>query len=1503
MADFDPNAPFEVAGASKNQAPAIETPLSNGTTNHPATAKAAGDFDPNAPFEVASKAPASPAKPAALGEEYDNSDLGNVAKAAWHGLTGKPESAQERGETTTASPMAEDYGFTPSHLGHAAGSAARDVGGFAKSAYQDLVEKPTPVLEGQDSMAQKYILGPAEQEKKRAQEEAAAFHKTHGLEAVGHGASSLLHTAGELIPGVGPIVGGLVDRAAGGDIGGAAAQAATYEAVPKVAEKAAGLPKAAVQEGLPKVAKAYEQFRQGGPEAAPMHQGKISKAVQAVRGALPEGPTNAKHSVVLEDRLKKAQADAVKPQADYDAHEAIIAEGGDAPADVLKNHEKAQLKVQEAQAALDAHNRAMAANKTSAPAEREITPEEVAAARPEAPETPTPTKEQNDAKLSGMMEQIAPTEKPAPVPENVKGPGQVQPETFPQEPTEVPQAFTGMRKLGPEGKQGVMGRQLALPAPREAEGVPEEPKAAEPVPESPKPSTAAEMAGLKAVGGKVTEAPEKAVGPLVKQGLAEGSKSAKPVALSSLGEREKDALGRIRVAPEVPERTDTGKTLGVPEIAKEDIGAKVRADVKSEPRTEEDLTTKLFKQARTELGEDATSDQVMARVDELKAKPEPGLLGTEKELKNEGRTPEQLTKVTDVIKDHSDQDLARLGKKYGVDDKDYDFSARDEKRHRVERDQYVKDVLAKMPDKDLDNISRLSDEWQNKNSTLWSEAERTPASKAQRSRAIMQEHEGGPKEVAGGTEEPEAGSKEAWETLRKTGRNTADNSPAKVGTEEGAKQDTAYFDQAKRDLPNGSLSEQLGRAQELKHDAAIVEEHNAGTGSSILKDGKKVEDGYVVGINKELEHSIDGEKITPKDIKAYRERPDVQKALKDNPKAFIGTWVDGGKTYFDTSIPEPDLETAKKLGKANEQKAIFDAKNKVPISLEEARNYPEGYPESAKEGGEGPLPEVGGGAPGKVAKALPTGDDLIKKYGESDGDPAHTAFILPDGRGVAQTGTIHDEMLGGKTTDADPPRERFIEQGGIRVRAHGVYGNREIALSIPDRITPEQLTHLKKMSPMLRSGAVMIEGARPGSAYRTIDYGKATDETLESTIRELSQVVPANYPKGTPEVGGGAPSAAAAPAKEADLGELAEKHLTPEEKAGVLKSPAQTAKFVEQMSKIPDVQEYTDIANAGAGARKWYQRSAKAFDAMTEEAPEYFKDGDKDKFLNLLAASSPRQSVAMNLRETLSTWKAYVDAGRPEGDALKSLLGENLAPATTKVPNALKALNGEEMWPDITKNKNFKVPSFAKNLRGWLGAVTSDGWMSLFAGLDPREISSAHSYHPLSIATRAAAEELGWEPAEAQAAIWSFTQALQERGEELPEEVRKHSEDFVDLMAHDPQVRDLLADLGVTHANLDAKLAAIGEKPEVSGRTTPTTSRSIERLKERIETARGKGSIPPPKSAQGELGFREAPAHESRVRDADTEFDPGKFQTQTGEDTKLRPLAAKKKSPLGRAKR
>ena len=115
-------------------------------------------------------------------------------------------------------------------------------------------------------------------------------------------------------------------------------------------------------------------------------------------------------------------------------------------------------------------------------------------------------------------------------------------------------------------------------------------------------------------------------------------------------------------------------------------------------------------------------------------------------------------------------------------------------------------------------------------------------------------------------------------------------------------------------------------------DAAIAQEHNANGGSSLLAAGK-VEDGFAVGIHKDLEHILPKPTVTAEDVAAYRNRPDVQAALKANSGAFIGTWADGDKTYMDTSIHVPDLETAKRIGVENKQIAIFDVKNKESIPL------------------------------------------------------------------------------------------------------------------------------------------------------------------------------------------------------------------------------------------------------------------------------------------------------------------------------------------------------------------------------------------------------------------------------------------------------------------------------------------------------------------------------------------------------------------------------------------
>jgi hypothetical protein len=602
---------------------------------------------------------------------------------------------------------------------------------------------------------------------------------------------------------------------------------------------------------------------------------------------------------------------------------------------------------------------------------------------------------------------------------------------------------------------------------------------------------------------------------------------------------------------------------------------------------------------------------------------------------------------------------------------------------------------------------------------------------------------------------------------------------------------------------------------------------------------------------------------------------------------------------------------------------------------------------------------------------LPTGDELIKKYGESSGDPKDLTFILKDGRGVANTGVEHDHMLGGKTNEKVPPRERFIAEGNIRIRPRQGTSGREVSMSIPETgVTSEQLKYIQKMSPQLRSGGVMIEVGKPGGSYKAISYGEASPEQLETTIRGLGPVLndkgsPIDW-NGNPTVSGGSPSTGTATAKakatpedlKANLPDLAQQHLTEEEKTGITTTAtgkprtAGTEKFVNNMTSIPTVQEYTDIALQGEGARKWYSRSTAAFDAMHDEAPDYFKEGDKQKFMGVLAGDSPQQSVAMNLRETLGFWKEWNDAGRPElsldkwqkfgeeadkawkddgsprargtakgasmhwdyapkGDEWKTenLLLKNLTLPETKIPNIIKAINGEQMWPDLQKNAAFKAPSFAENLRKWIGGestgtknVTNDSWMGLFGGIDKSALSKPENYHPLSVATRAAAEALGWEPEQAQAAIWSFTQALTEKGVEDPELVRHYSEDFKDLLENDVETRKQLEGLGVNLDQLDARLAKVEPKPEISGRSTPTTADSIIELKRRIEKARGEGTIPEPKSVQGSL-FRENPAFEHKanpgaghVRDEATRFEPSEFEN---EEPSLKKLG-KKESRLGK---
>ena len=323
--------------------------------------------------------------------------------------------------------------------------------------------------------------------------------------------------------------------------------------------------------------------------------------------------------------------------------------------------------------------------------------------------------------------------------------------------------------------------------------------------------------------------------------------------------------------------------------------------------------------------------------------------------------------------------------------------------------------------------------------------------------------------------------------------------PETVGTQEAADKDNEHFANAKKELgANASISDVAKRAQEIKDTHAQLAEHEKNGGSTFSSKGKDLNgtDKYSVGAYPDRTEQVD--KLTPERLDEFKKKNADVLSKEDHA---VGTWKDPdtGKAVLDVTKLYDGKDEAIAAGKAANQKAIFHLGGEGEI----------------KTGGTGEVnakgspvdefgnPTVSGGAP---EKKLPTGDALIKKYGESSGDPKDTVFILNDGRGVKNTGSIHDEMLGGKATDRNPPRERFVAEGNIRVRPHQGAGGREVSFSIPEKgVNEEQLAAIKKMSPQLRSGGVLIEVGKPGGKYEVIPYGEATDERIEQVLSKLGE--------------------------------------------------------------------------------------------------------------------------------------------------------------------------------------------------------------------------------------------------------------------------------------------------------------------------------------------------------------------------------------------------------------
>lgn len=265
------------------------------------------------------------------------------------------------------------------------------------------------------------------------------------------------------------------------------------------------------------------------------------------------------------------------------------------------------------------------------------------------------------------------------------------------------------------------------------------------------------------------------------------------------------------------------------------------------------------------------------------------------------------------------------------------------------------------------------------------------------------------------------------------------------------------------------------------------------------------------------------------------------------------------------------------------------------------------------------------------------------------------------------------------------------------------------------------------------------------------------------------------------------------------------KFLTPEEQENIRRDTA--AKMLELYNELPKDEDFEAASKAGNIKKGWYQRAADSLQFIFGE--------DTERFVGLVAAMSPQQSVQENLRMSLQVWADWQDAGRPlETNELTEIV-ERHADIGARVPNSVRALQGFEDNEPIKSNRaldknakqsGFKVESFRRNLLGDLDASTNDTWMANFGNLDQEQFRSRAGYLAFNAKIRKVADKLGLKPAEVQETIWSFFKTITEATtvdqtakqalSSLTESDILQTPEFHEQILNDPKVKVQLERLG-----------------------------------------------------------------------------------------------------------
>lgn len=170
------------------------------------------------------------------------------------------------------------------------------------------------------------------------------------------------------------------------------------------------------------------------------------------------------------------------------------------------------------------------------------------------------------------------------------------------------------------------------------------------------------------------------------------------------------------------------------------------------------------------------------------------------------------------------------------------------------------------------------------------------------------------------------------------------------------------------------------------------------------------------------------------------------------------------------------------------------------------------------------------------------------------------------------------------------------------------------------------------------------------------------------------------------------------------------------------------------------IAKLTEMALIGHEHRYWYQWAWSDICAACE-----LLDVCPNRFSDLMAVTSPRVSVKRNVRFAIMLTRSP-DA-KPN-DMMRTVWASY------------------RHWQRTGEIRGPKTGPFARALQQDLSAVPLDVWMARALDVDHKRLATMRVRYPATDRVVAVAERLGWEPAEAQAAIWAA--AVRQAGRNVP---------------------------------------------------------------------------------------------------------------------------------------